>query len=500
MIKEVKVIEWCISCRNCENVCPSTFEVSPKSKVITDDFEGKESEILQAELMCPVNVIKVKKEWKISISFKNATLKTKKYLSPNIIELNFETSNFDFKPWQYISIQANDSLGSFSRSYSIAKWNNSWFTLNVKLEKKWRGSSYLKKLKVWKKIKFLWALGSFYLKNSNKDKVFIATWTGLAPMISMLEASPKDIKKTVIFWSRYESDIYYKDLIESFPNTELIIKISKPEKKYIKNKWRVTDELWIIWKNDEVYICWSPSMVESVKDILISRWHNKELINNESFTSSRIYPWFLKDTIINWNIPHLNKLSWSVIIFSIFLIPLSWVYNKLQNNLYWDFLFTQNYMGFIYDLSWWSVVFVMAIRPISDLFPKIGLFRKLVTLRKAFWILSASIIVTNFVWSSIFNINKFLTYFSLAWWSLYMPLITKISEITALILLITSNKLSQIKLWKYWKKIQRISYLYFITWWIVAWLYFPLKIYPAMAIVIILWFLALIKNKIKKQD
>ncbi len=65
MIKNVKVVPWCISCRTCENLCPSVFKVNPKSKVITNDFEWKESEILQAELMCPVNVIKVEKEWDI---------------------------------------------------------------------------------------------------------------------------------------------------------------------------------------------------------------------------------------------------------------------------------------------------------------------------------------------------------------------------------------------------------------------------------------------------
>ncbi len=336
MIKDVKVIPWCISCRTCENVCPSVFEVNPKSKVITNNFEWKESEILQAELMCPVNVIKVKKEWWVSISFKSAKLIEKKYLTADIIELKFETKNFNFKPWQYISLQAKDSIGNFSRSYSIAKWNKDWFTLNVKLEKKWRWSTYLKKLKEWKQIKFLWALWSFYLQNTNNNKVFIATWTWLAPMIAMLEATPDNIKKTVIFWSRYEKDIYYKELIESFPNTELIIKISRPDNDYIKNKWRVTDELWEIKKDHEVYICWNPSMVDSVKNKLIQKWHKKSLINNESFNSSRIYPWFLKDITLNWNIPHLNKLSWFVILFSIFLIPISWIYNKLQNNLYWD--------------------------------------------------------------------------------------------------------------------------------------------------------------------
>jgi hypothetical protein len=36
--------------------------VSPKSKVISNNYEGKTTEIIQAELLCPVNVIQVKKK------------------------------------------------------------------------------------------------------------------------------------------------------------------------------------------------------------------------------------------------------------------------------------------------------------------------------------------------------------------------------------------------------------------------------------------------------
>ncbi len=499
MIKDVKVIPWCISCRTCENVCPSVFEVNPKSKVITNDFEWKESEILQAELMCPVNVIKVDKEWWVSVSFKKAKLIEKKYLTPDTLELKFKTNNFKFKPWQYISLQAKDHLWSFSRSYSIASWNKNNFTLNVKLEKKWRWSTFFKKLKDWKEITFLWALWSFYLKNTPNRKVMIATGTWLAPMVAMLEKLPEETQKVIIFWVRYEKDVYYKEKLESFPNTKVIIKVSRPEKDYLENKWRVTDELDIIDKNDEIYICWNPAMVNSVKNILDEKWHDKKLINNESFTISRVFPWKIKDIFVNWNIPHINKFSWAVILFSIIFVPLSWAYNRIESNLYWDFLFMNNYMWFMYDLSWWAVVFVMAIRPISDLFPKVWLFKKLVTLRKPIWILSASVIVTNFIWSSIYNPNKIMTYFTIAWWSLYMPLVTKLSEITATILLLTSNRFSQEKLWKWWKKIQRSSYIYFITWWIVAWMSFPWKVYPALIIVIILWFSALIKNKLQNK-
>lgn len=498
MIKNVKVIKWCISCRNCENICPSIFKVDPKSEVISHDYKWKDAEILQAEAMCPVNVIKVESDWKLKLSFKKAKLIEKNYLTPDTLELKFETNNFKFKPWQYISLQETDLIWSFSRSYSIASWDKNSFTLNVKLEKKWRWSTFFKKLKIWKQIKFLWALWHFYLKNTLNKKVFIATGTGLAPMIAMLEACNPEIEKTVIFWVRYEKDIYYKKKLEKFQNTKVIIKVSKPSENYKWEVWRVTDNLDEIWKNDEVYICWNPEMVESVKNKLEENWHKKELINNESFTISRVYPWKLKDIFFDWNIPCLNILSWLVILFSLIIIPATRYHNAINRNLYWDYFFLSNYMWFMFDLSWWSVVFVMAIRPLADLFPKIWLFRKLVTLRKAFWILSASIIVTNILWWFVINPSRMMNYFTIANFSLYMPISYKLSELTALILLITSNNFSQKILWIWWKRIQRISYIYFITWWIAAALYFPMKIYPAMIIVILLWILAQTKIKIWK--
>jgi ferredoxin-NADP reductase len=42
-------------------------------------------------------------------------------------------------------------------------------------------------------------LGSFQLQDTKTKKVFVATGTGLAPMIAMLQKTPEDIEKVVIF-------------------------------------------------------------------------------------------------------------------------------------------------------------------------------------------------------------------------------------------------------------------------------------------------------------
>ena len=260
MIKYVKVIDWCIGCKNCEKICPTIFKVAPKSKVISNNFKWIESKILQAELMCPVNVIKVS-------------------------------------------------------------------------------------------------------------------------------------KKT------YSNNLYFKNLF------------------------------------------------------------------------------------INWNIPWINIFSWIIIVFSLVWIPFLW--NIIPTQTFWN-------------ISWWSVVFVIAIRPLSDLFPKLWMLSKLVFLRKAFWILSSSIVIIALSYKFYLNPNTLYNYFSLNNFSLTYPLISRVSEITWLILLLTSNNLSQKTLWIWWKRIHRLSYIYFISWWIIAAIWSPLKIYPAMWIVLFLWILASFNLKIWK--
>jgi DMSO/TMAO reductase YedYZ heme-binding membrane subunit len=94
-----------------------------------------------------------------------------------------------------------------------------------------------------------------------------------------------------------------------------------------------------------------------------------------------------------------------------------------------------------------------------------------------------------------FTPAKIEQYFLLARWGLWYPLIGRLSELTALILLLTSNNFSQKFLGSWWKRIQRLSYVYFITGGIMAAQLFPFKVYPLMLIVGILYFIAFLKNR-----
>ena len=167
------------------------------------------------------------------------------------------------------------------------------------------------------------------------------------------------------------------------------------------------------------------------------------------------------------NVKKLLKLGNIISFWSVTLIPILWIglnyFDILLVSILWFTFYT-----WLYIISWYAVVFVIIIRPLSDLFPQYKSLRQLALLRRAFGILSAMIIVTFLFDKWIGSPSSFLSFFTPSDWSWGYPLIARLSEVTAIILLLTSNNFSQKRLGKNWKRIQRSSYIYFISWWILA--------------------------------
>ncbi len=118
---------------------------------------------------------------------------------------------------------------------------------------------------------------------------------------------------------------------------------------------------------------------------------------------------------------------------------------------------------FLFGLSLFAAFLVMAIRPLADLLTRIAWIRPLVILRKGFGVLSASIIVG--IMLSKFMTDGFiyaLDFFSPERWSLAGgAVLAPVSDLSALLLLITSNRFSKRVLGKNWKRIQKLAYVYF---------------------------------------
>jgi len=486
MIKKLYIKPGCISCKTCESICPCAFKVKWKSEVQEWWEKCDEDLILEAENNCPVNVIVADNweekwknflEWEISENFE---------ISKDTVRVWIKIKNFNFIPGQFVSIKFNDKYWDFYRSYSILKWNENEFFLCVKLQKWWRWSNILKNLKKWKNIFFTKAKWHFTVKDNNKRKFFIWTWTWIVPLYAMAENDKKS-EKIFISWFRFENEIFYNWKINQIKNLKSITTISRPTKNWKWKAWRVTDFLDEIWENDEVYICWNPNMINTVKAILAEKNFPAENIFNEFFwENEKIERNFFKRIFIKWQIPYFNFFKNFLLIFWL-SIPFLYFFSA-------DLWFSKYSL---WDLSWYSVLILMSIRPLWDLFPKIEFFWKILPLRKELWIISAMVICTVLLEKFLWNPGIFFqNYFSMQkFFHWIKSFLSRMSEITWIILLLTSNNLSQKILKWFWKPIQRLSYLYFFSWWIYIFMIWKTHAIYWMIFVWIITILAFLKNR-----
>jgi Na+-transporting NADH:ubiquinone oxidoreductase subunit F len=169
------------------------------------------------------------------------------------------------------------------RAYSLASGSDEGGEVQLVITRAPRGlvSTYIHEhLKEGAEVLIQGPFGDFYLRDSNRDILFIATGSGLAPILSMLhqiEAEGIGRKATLFFGARRPADLYYlerlRDLERRLPGFEFIPTLSRPaqEDSWPGERGRVTD---LILKRVpdraplDVYLCGAPAMVESCLALL----------------------------------------------------------------------------------------------------------------------------------------------------------------------------------------------------------------------------------------
>lgn len=219
------------------------------------------------------------------------TSKNKKF-----VYLNFEIDkNFTFKAWQFVILDNE----VFKRSYSIAsspselKNKRIWFF--VKLASENGMSKFLTQdLKIWNKIKLLWPFWHMVLpEEKNCDYLFISTWSGLAPMLSLykyLIETGNFSKIYNIFGERYFENIIPSCLnnmqnSEQIQNTFFLSKDKHKDFKFwhIQKEFDKLENFFDDLKKIKTYICWNPKIVKNISEELINLWIEKENIKIEKY-------------------------------------------------------------------------------------------------------------------------------------------------------------------------------------------------------------------------
>ncbi|MCA9355741.1 hypothetical protein KC865_04345 [Candidatus Kaiserbacteria bacterium] len=125
--------------------------------------------------------------------------------------------------------------------------------------------------------------------------------------------------------------------------------------------------------------------------------------------------------------------------------------------------FTDNVYFWLFAVAHFTLFLVMLVRPLADILRGITWLRPLVILRKGMGVLSASIIVSFILSKLIIDASGYLhSLTTVDYWSLQnLALFAHLADISAVLLLVTSNNLSKRLLGKNWKRLQRLSYVYF---------------------------------------
>jgi NAD(P)H-flavin reductase len=214
-----------------------------------------------------------------------AKVATVRDLTHDVRQIDFALlapSEMTFAAGQFISFEV-DRPGlpvPATRPYSIASPPAHRSILQVVLNRVpgGPGSGYLFGLREGDDTRFKGPVGSFTLRDSTRDVLFVATGTGIAPIRSMLWslALRNSTRRLTLFWGlRSERDLYYQEeltlLQNRLPNFAFITTLSRPTASWIGSVGRVVPLVTKTVTNVaslDVYLCGNGAMIRDVRDVI----------------------------------------------------------------------------------------------------------------------------------------------------------------------------------------------------------------------------------------
>lgn len=229
------------------------------------------------------------------MNFKAEVLE-KKRLTDKMTELTLKLTDpatIDFKAGQFVQLLVGEKE---KREYSIItgpKQNGS-LSFCINIAPMGPGSKYVETLKVGDEVHFEGPLGMFYVKDFEKDQLFVATGSGVAPFKSIItDLIERGFKKqiTLLFGIRNEKESFYFDYFEQLAkehqNLKFIPCLSDPSPAWQGFHGRVTnylDQHFEEYKNSVVYICGGPPVIKDVRALLMTKGLPSKDIRLEVFT------------------------------------------------------------------------------------------------------------------------------------------------------------------------------------------------------------------------
>ena len=209
-----------------------------------------------------------------------------------------------FKAGQFMLLSTKIDSKQIKRSYSIATTSDYYIStwliwFSIKRVEWWVFSTRATQVaKQWDQLNLTGPLGHMVDNKENKNYLFISTWSGLSPMLSLFNEiiiEKKHYKKAAFLFGEKKHEhilssvdsMYQKQKKTDWTNIKMEFFLSKEEKEWYTS-WRIQ-----AWLDDALshlqgldiscYVCGKPEMVTDILTLLLKKWISKENIKFEKY-------------------------------------------------------------------------------------------------------------------------------------------------------------------------------------------------------------------------
>lgn len=213
-----------------------------------------------------------------------------------VLKLRFPpTAQFDYRPGQYIDL----SYKGVKRSYSIANATSQSKEIELHIRKVPDGKMsklIFGEIKENQLMRIEGPKGTFFVRDSNRPLILMATGTGIAPIKAIVEdlVNRKDTRNVHIYWGmRYAEEIYCKAL-ESFSRehkhiefTPVLSRESSAGNFYEGYVQDAVLNRFSCLEGFDVYACGSLDMIEQSKRVFEKKQLPLQAFYSDAFTPAK---------------------------------------------------------------------------------------------------------------------------------------------------------------------------------------------------------------------
>lgn len=209
----------------------------------------------------------------------DTTLLSTHPLTPRVTQflLHAEGHRFEFTPGQHVSVAVEDGDGhSDYRPYSpVSQPGTDTIAIAVKRYPDGTASTWMHEQTIGASISLTPPSGNLGLRALDRDAVFLATGTGLTPILSMVSQYLREGEghATVLFGERTQEDLMYRETLDllSASHSHLTVGYVLSEENWTGPTGHVQDHLSAYVRDARTahfYVCGVPEMVVETKEAL----------------------------------------------------------------------------------------------------------------------------------------------------------------------------------------------------------------------------------------